>query len=89
MFIDFFFWESSREEWKEKHTAVYSTYQQSGNPTGSGIRRLTIHHDECELTSISQGSPVFAENLDGFSTGKDLILQDGNVEDMERWRNVL
>lgn len=33
-----------------KHTKVYSTYQQSGNPTGSGIRRLAIHTDECELT---------------------------------------
>lgn len=67
-----------------KHTKVYSTYQQSGNPTGSGIRRLAIHTDECELTrNIAEESVLsLAVNLDRFCTGiqiRDLILQDGKV----------
>lgn len=33
-----------------KQTEVYSTYQQSGNPAGFGIRRLAIVADECEFT---------------------------------------
>lgn len=37
----------------------------------------------------SQEEPSFAENLDRFNTGRDLTLQDGNVEAMERWMNVL
>lgn len=67
-----------------KHTKVYSTYQQSGNPTGSGIRRLAIHTDECELTrNIAEESVLsLAVNLDRFCTGiqiRDLILPDGKV----------
>lgn len=54
-----------------EHTEVYSTYQQSGNPTGSGIRRLAIHTDECELTrNIAEESVLsLAVNLGRFCTG--------------------
>lgn len=60
-----------------------STYQQSGNPTGSGIRRLAIH-TQCELTrNIAEVSVLcLALILGRFCTGfqiRDLILQDGKV----------
>lgn len=76
--------ESSREEGEGKHTKVYSTYQQSGNSTGSGIRRLAIHIDECELTgNLAEESVLsLAVNLDRFCTCiqiRDLILQDGEA----------
>lgn len=63
---------------------AYSTYQQSGNPTGSGIRRLAIHTDECEPTrNIAEVSVLsLAVILDRFCTSiqiRYLILQDGRV----------
>lgn len=58
-------WESSGEEGEGgKHAKVYSTYQQSGNPSGSGIRRLATHTDECELT----------RNIAEFSCGTGRVL---------------
>lgn len=40
-----------REDGEGKHTKVYSTYQQSGNPTGSGIRRLVITYTLMSVNS--------------------------------------
>ena len=41
--------ESSGDGGEGKQTEVYSTYQQSGNPGGSEIRRLAIPTDEYEF----------------------------------------
>lgn len=36
----------------EKPTEVYSTYQQSANPSAAGIRRLEIFTDEDEFPTL-------------------------------------
>lgn len=72
--------ESSRGERGGKHTEVYSTYQYSGNPTGSGIRRLATHTVECEhRRNIAEISVL---TLNWLCTGiqiRDLTLLGGIV----------
>lgn len=86
-------WTHSRKERAQgkkegqKHTKVYSTYQQSGNPTGSGIRRLAARTDERELKgNIAEESVLsLAVNLGRFTGDyiRDLILLDGKMAGRE------